>query len=187
MESPEIRALMLSEANQERFWSKVQKGPGCWKWTGDFYPNGRPYLYLLSDYQTMVARKRTVVAYRIVYTLLVGDIPKGKCLHHKCENGSCINPFHLQPKTLGENILLSSTTLASINRANTHCIRGHPLTAATSPMYLRIRKNGHRACRICAYWTHRLTRLDQRLYAWYGRVCYEQGLIPKVTRSSSGS
>lgn len=40
-------------------------------------------------------------AHRISYRLLIGPIPAGHLVLHRCGNASCINPFHLY---LGDNL-----------------------------------------------------------------------------------
>lgn len=43
-------------------------------------------------------------AHRLMYTLMLGDIPKGMELMHSCDNPRCINPNHLTPGTHAQNI-----------------------------------------------------------------------------------
>ncbi|MFD7017187.1 HNH endonuclease signature motif containing protein [Streptomyces sp. NPDC059928] len=43
------------------------------------------------------------LAHRFVYAGIVGKIPPGCAIHHKCANRACINPEHLQPVTAREN------------------------------------------------------------------------------------
>lgn len=84
---------------QERFWRYVERGPGCWEWKASKDRKG---------YGHFSARERgkglTVVAHRISYELLVGPIPDGLTLDHLCQNTSCVNPAHLEPVTVQENL-----------------------------------------------------------------------------------
>jgi hypothetical protein len=80
----------------ERFWLKVHKGPGCWNWTG----GGR------DGYGTFTERHKgkTHLAHRLSYELLVGQIPDGYLIDHRCRNTLCVNPAHLRPVTHKQNM-----------------------------------------------------------------------------------
>lgn len=45
-------------------------------------------------------------AHVVVYELLVGRVPPGWHLHHKCEQKGCVNPKHLTPLTPSEHARL---------------------------------------------------------------------------------
>lgn len=120
----------------ERFWSKVDKrGPDeCWNWTaskqkgyGQFMLGGRP--------------RR---AHRVAYELLVGPIPEGLTLDHLCRNPSCVNPAHLEPVTLSENVIRA----AAATRKDC-CVNGHEFTPDN--IWWRISPSGRRwrVCRAC--------------------------------------
>lgn len=85
------------------------------------------------------------LAHRIVYSLVVGPIPEGLDLDHKCRNHPCCNPFHLEPVTNRENMLRGESVMAQ-NARKTHCNNGHPLEGAN----LRYEKNGARRCVTCS-------------------------------------
>lgn len=79
-----------------RFWSKVDKRPGgCWLWTGTM---------LRSGYGQFRLGLGHVRAHRFAYELLVGPIPEGLTLDHLCRVTACVNPLHLEPVTLSENV-----------------------------------------------------------------------------------
>jgi hypothetical protein len=80
----------------DRFWMKVQKGPGCWIWTGAISSTG--YGSFGEPIQS-VGR----LAHRIAYALTVGPIPEGKDLDHTCHNRACVNPSHLRPVSRKQN------------------------------------------------------------------------------------
>lgn len=75
---------------EERFWQKVRRGAPdeCWEWQG---------AKLHGHGQFHKAAGETKIAHRIAYELLVGPIPTGAHLHHRCENRGCVNPAHLAP------------------------------------------------------------------------------------------
>lgn len=81
---------------QERFWMKVQKGPGCWLWTGGSR----------DGYGTFTERYRgkTHLAHRLAYELVLGPVPEEKQLDHRCRNTLCVNPAHLRPVTHKQNM-----------------------------------------------------------------------------------
>ena len=134
-------------SREEKIWARVDKGGPvpifnpdlgpCWIWTGNIedqgygvYPNGRG---------------STVKAYRLIYEMVVGEIPEGLQPDHLCRVRACVRPTHLEPVTKKENVLRGFGPTA-INARKTHCIHGHPFEGAN----LIIRPNGDRDCRTCA-------------------------------------
>lgn len=121
-----------------RWWANVQEGrheSDCWTWLG--VPNA-------SGYGTLKVGRRTFVASRFGYEMLVGPIPPGLHLDHLCRNRICVNPNHLEPVTSRENTLRGET-LAAKQVAQTHCIHGHELSGDN----LRVDRRGKRVCRTC--------------------------------------
>jgi hypothetical protein len=99
-----------------------------------------------SGYQTIwdASQQRQVRAHKVAYTLHVGPVPKGLILDHLCVNPKCVNPFHLEPVTWGENVLRGNSPFA-INARKTHCPKDHPLSGDN----LYIDPRGKRECREC--------------------------------------
>ena len=129
----------------ERFWAKVDRGSGCWIWTG--YTDRDGYgLFVL-------APGRTVRAHRFAFELEHGQdrLPKGEPLDHLCHDPRtctggpgcphrpCVRPSHLKLTTIREN------GSRSIQKAKTHCKRGHEFTEANT----YVKGNGTRMCRAC--------------------------------------
>lgn len=72
----------------------------------------------------VVNRKGVKLAHRYLYELIVDKIPDGLTLDHLCRNKICVNPMHLEPVTLIEN-LRRGNSVSSVNARKSTCIRGH--------------------------------------------------------------
>lgn len=88
---------------------------GCWLWLRSLSSDGYGWASL---------DDRTSQAHRLVYTLIVGDVPAGLVLDHLCRVRHCVNPEHLEPVTPGENLRRSGLTPAGMTR----CAKGHELS-----------------------------------------------------------
>lgn len=119
-----------------RFWSKtvVRSNTGCWLWTAALHDHG---------YGMIRVNRRTVRAHRMAYEALVGVIPHGLELDHKCRTRRCVNPEHLEAVTHDENMRRSSFIRAA-------CPHGHAYTDDNSYFYVN-KKTGNpvRYCRVC--------------------------------------
>jgi hypothetical protein len=97
---------------------------------------------------------RAVRAHRYAYEQLVGPIPEGLVLDHLCRNRLCINPLHLEPVTIGENIRRGAFDRAGkITGSKTHCANGHPFDEENTRQFeyhVKGRTGPARACRACA-------------------------------------
>jgi len=68
----------------------------CWEWQGAVLGKG---------YGKLKINGRFWLAHRYVYTEIVGPIPEGHVIRHRCHNMLCVNPDHLQTGTALENVL----------------------------------------------------------------------------------
>jgi hypothetical protein len=105
---------------------------GCWFWEGSTHAAG---------YGCYGAR----LAHRLSYEAFIGPIPDGLTLDHLCRNRRCVNPRHLEPVTIAENVLRGES-LPARNARKTHCPKGHPYDESNT--YISPR-TGWRQCRAC--------------------------------------
>ena len=79
----------------DRFWAKVDAEGDCWIWTG---ATVKGYGLIWIDEAHRAGR----VA-RVVWEMLIGPIPDGLTVDHRCRIRLCVNPAHLDLCTSGEN------------------------------------------------------------------------------------
>lgn len=111
---------------------------GCWVWMGCC--NSKGYGHCKGG--------RSILAHRVVYEMLAGEIPDGLVLDHLCRVTSCVNPSHLEPVTEAEN---SNRRVG----AKTHCPSGHKYDSSNT--YFDPCANSRR-CRMCINQAKRLRR-----------------------------
>lgn len=87
----------MSEKDKARLLSFIeQRGEDeCWPYTGCIGTWGYGSFYL---------NGRNVNAHNATHRLLVGPVPAGKVVCHRCDNPSCCNPAHLFVGTQGDNV-----------------------------------------------------------------------------------
>ena len=117
-----------------RFCQRVNKTESCWLWMGKVYPSKHNM-----GYGKFWNYDRTVQVHRFSYELFVGPIPAGLTIDHLCRKPICVNPAHLEPVTLKENILRGNGA-AALNSRKTQCKNGHPFTRIVG---------GKRSCEQC--------------------------------------
>jgi hypothetical protein len=154
----------------DRFNSKLLPGPpapigrpgDCWAWSrAHFKKTG----YAMFSIRGRNGKWRPTVAHRIAYELYIAEIPAGLDIDHLCQNRRCVNPWHMEPVTRGENTRRGwvAAGYAAKSRPATQqprpgppnwamtpdwdgrCQRGHLITPETTV----VRKNGKHECRSC--------------------------------------
>lgn len=81
--------------NVLRFWEKSEQVGDCLEWLGFKNNDG---------YGIQRFRRKLMLAHRVSYILSKGDIPKGLCVLHKCDNPCCVKPEHLWLGTHQDNM-----------------------------------------------------------------------------------
>jgi hypothetical protein len=119
----------------DRFWPKVDAEGDCWQWTGGV-SNGYGMVRPGGD-----ANQRG--AHIVVWELLIGPVPDGYQVDHRCKNTLCVNPDHLEPVPPLINLMRSAAWSAR-NAAATECPKGHGYTTENTRIY-----RGRRHCREC--------------------------------------
>jgi hypothetical protein len=73
---------------------------GCWPWDGSLSDEGYGQLWCEP---TPYGSPQSAPAHRYMYDLLVGEIPYGYHIHHRCHYKPCWHPLHLEPVTPKEH------------------------------------------------------------------------------------
>lgn len=112
----------------ERFWSKVEKGRGCWLWKADVSTSGYGRFWITGP------NARQVQAHRFAYEDVVGPIPEGMWVLHTCDNPPCVRPDHLFLGTQQDNTddMVAKGRQAQGDR---HGSRLHPERLARGPRW----------------------------------------------------
>lgn len=137
-----LALLPRRASTEERFFALVQSEGECWAWRGAVDQGG---------YGVFRSGRQTVRAHRWAYEFLRCGIPDGLHLDHLCRNRACINPWHLEPVTVTENLRRGVAA-----RLGDHCTKGHSY-AETAIVY-----NGKRQCRTCRLEAYRLRNTPER-------------------------
>lgn len=112
----------------ERVLGRIEIAPsGCWEFQGVSRADG------YGAVATGGKGSPKVLAHRLTYERMVGPIPDGFEVHHRCHNRSCCNPDHLEA--------IDGATHRQEHRPEV-CLRGH------EPNW-RIKPNGQRDCMTC--------------------------------------
>jgi hypothetical protein len=81
---------------EERFWAKVEKTDGCWRWIGS--TDGRGYGVVWKDGRKTKAH---VASWEMANSR---SRPDGLVVMHRCDNKICVRPEHLELGTNAQNV-----------------------------------------------------------------------------------
>jgi hypothetical protein len=123
----------------DKFWEKIAKREnGCWLWIGSLSNAGYGRFDGGAAFR---AAHKTRIAHRLAFMAIKGAIPEGLTLDHLCRNRACVNPDHLDPCPIGENVRRSPVW----NGNKTHCPAGHQYTNDN----VKVSSRGERCCKTC--------------------------------------
>lgn len=128
-------------AVQSRFEKFVDRHPdGCWTWMGAKTSKGYGRFHLDGNKH----------AHRVAFEIYKGEIPAGLVLDHLCRTPSCVNPDHLEPVTLVENIKRGDHFGKGWKRNITHCPKGHEYSDENTYIARLVKRNvERRVCKTC--------------------------------------
>lgn len=85
----------MKKTLEERFWSKVDKTGECWRWTASGTQDG---------YGRIRNEGKMVLAHRLSFEWVHGEIPEGMQVDHRCFQRNCVRPEHLRLVTHAQNL-----------------------------------------------------------------------------------
>ena len=138
----------ITDEQIELFWSKVKPFTAldaCWIWAGQTHHNAGKY----GTFRWRAGGGKRIEgrAHRIAYQLLVGD--PGETLDHLCRNTLCVNPDHLEPVSIRENLRRGFPgPRRRLADGVPVCPSGHEITGHNA---MPQRRGRSVCCRICSY------------------------------------
>lgn len=125
--------IIFTESDIARFWSKVTKADGCWRWNASHNENGYGVIGFWRH-----GKANTRKAHRIAYVLTTGDKAEGLDIEHLCHNRGCVNPSHLRAATHKQNMENRPTA----NTGNISGVRGVHWAKRYTKWEAQVKHNG---------------------------------------------
>lgn len=138
------------ELATKNLWARVEVTGFCWLWTGERKPEG---------YGRLQWQGQRWYAHRLIYTLLVGEIPDGLQLDHLCRVPACVNPDHVEPVTPKVNQERKKAKWAKPKTPSKEaqriaaglCRKGHVLAEVGTLRSVRENGSERHQCRACQH------------------------------------
>ena len=90
----------LSQRHIERFWSRVEKSAGCWRWVGGVQRRASG----ATSYGVFCVGKARILAHRLAVMIDGRDLGPDQVVMHTCDNPQCVRPDHLRVASQRENL-----------------------------------------------------------------------------------
>ena len=149
----------LRAALPAHIFNKIDFSTEHWKWTGRKATNG---------YGQTSLKGKSRIAHRLIWTLVIGPVPRELHVHHECRIRDCVNLNHLRPVTPKENSAHTTQT------DQTCCIHGHEYTPENTLWH-----GGRRECATCVREArHRRYWADPERWRARGRAQYARNPEP---------
>lgn len=134
----------INESDYKRFLKYVKVEGQCFNWTGTAQERGYGKITLWKNKKHI-----TISSHRFIWTYLIGLIPQGLFVCHKCDNPKCVRPDHLFLDTHNGNMQDSVRKNRQRNIRKTHCSKGHEYSEDN--LIIEKYKGGRfqRRCRVC--------------------------------------
>jgi hypothetical protein len=145
----------------DAFWSRVDASGDCWLWQGSRLKSGYGSVRL-------PLINRTEYAHRYAWQTLVGPIPEGLQIDHRCRVRACVNPDHMEVVAPVDNVRRGYGSSAMRAR-QTHCKRGH-LFSSENTYLIQGRWRGCKICRsldLRARYLKKVGTLSRRPPRWH--------------------